>query len=90
MRNKKIKKELEEKFEMFKNKKIDIFELQNRLSTVYCEKDDNLLRLVDNELERIIFCCKDESYYEETIKLYQNIKNVKWLKENGIGEWNNS
>ena len=71
----------------FLNHKIDIVELMNSLSTLYFENDRNLeseIRSLEENLERIYFCCSNTVQYDEAKKILDTflLANCKGIKEN--------
>ncbi len=63
-------------FEMYLDKKISIYDLQNRLSTVVTRdtKEEEYIRLLDNKIEKIIYCSKEENYFDKIVELYESLK----------------
>ncbi len=63
-------------FNSYINRQIDIYELQNRITTLQCNDsfDQELILFIDNEIESIIFGFEEENYYQKTVQLYNIVK----------------
>lgn len=61
-------------FIMFINEDMDINELQNRLSTIQCNSHEEMekIKVLENQLEEIIYCCKVENQYEKVLQIINN------------------
>ena len=62
---------LEQLFDMYINMGIDINDLQNRISMIECNshKEMEQIRLLDNQLEEIIYCNKIDNQYKKVLQV---------------------
>ena len=66
-----MRDELNILFDMFKDKKIDIIELQNRMSTLVYDSnvETEMIKMLDNKLEEIIYCYNPNNQYIEALNI---------------------
>ena len=62
---------LEQLFDMYINMDIDINDLQNIISMIECNshKEMEQIRLLDNQLEEIIYCNKIDNQYKKVLQV---------------------